>query len=95
MEVIMSDLIVPALKRIPGVIDASLVGFVERTGIAKYRITSTEPFSDGGVSDLEMMLASVHPDVWAVTLRMVRNGRIYHELVIRYATYQAGMDLRY
>ena len=91
----MTDLIIDGLKRIPGVIDATLYRRDEKSGISKYRITTVEPRSDGAVSDLVTLLCDVHPDVWAVTLRMVRNDRMYHELTIRFGSFQPGLELRF
>lgn len=91
----MSDIIIDRLKKVPGVIDAKLHRRDEKTGITVYRITSREPYTDGAVSDLEVMLCDVHPDVWAVTLRMIRDDRMYHELTIRYGSAQQPLDLRF
>jgi hypothetical protein len=82
------DTVLRAIKAIPGVIDAQRVGYCQTTGIAKYSIVSEDVMDDSQIQDREMMLADVHPKVWAVTLRMIRNGRIYHYLTLRYDTVQ-------
>lgn len=91
----MTDLIIEALKRIPGVIDATLNRRDEKTGISKYRVTTVEPVDDNAESDLATMIVDVHPDAWGLVLRMIRNGRMYHELTIRYGSSQQEMDLRF
>lgn len=91
----MSDPIIEALKRIPGVIDATLHIRADKIGISKYRVTTVEPYDDSAVSDLTVMMCDVHPKVWGVTLRMVRNGRMYHELTVKWDNVQLSMDVRY